>query len=114
MIISGLSGNEIYCLAQKGYAPGKIVVGNSVYSLGVAGGISSSFKAMAGGEIGEITSMISEGRHAAISRLVQEAQQGQAQGVTGVASDLKTIGTMKEFLAVGSAIHSAAPSGPFF
>jgi uncharacterized protein YbjQ (UPF0145 family) len=114
MIISGLSGNEIYCLAQKGYAPGKIVVGNSVYSLGFAGGISSSFKAMAGGEIGEITSMISEGRHAAISRLVQEAQQGQAQGVTGVASDLKTIGTMKEFLAVGSAIHSATPSGPFF
>src|SRR6188768_2096147 len=106
MIISGLSGNEIYCLAQKGYAPGKIVVGNSVYSLGFAGGISSSLKAMAGGEIGEITSLISEGRHAAISRLIHEAQEQQAQGVTGVASELKTIGTMKEFLAVGSAIHA--------
>lgn len=114
MIISGLSGNEIYCLAQKGYAPGKIVVGNSVYSLGLAGGLSSSFKAMAGGEIGEITSMISEGRHAAISRLVHEAQQAQSQGVTGVASDLKTLGTMKEFLAVGTAIHSSTQAGPFF
>jgi uncharacterized protein YbjQ (UPF0145 family) len=114
MIISGLSGNEIYCLAQKSYAPGKIVVGNSVYSLGLAGGLSSSFKAMAGGEIGEITSMISEGRHAAISRLVHEAQQSQSQGVTGVASELKTIGTMKEFLAVGTAIHSNTQTGPFF
>ena len=28
MLISGLSGNEIYCLAQKGWAPGEIVVAN--------------------------------------------------------------------------------------
>ncbi len=34
MLMTGLSGNEIYCLAQKGYSPGNIVVGNSVHSLG--------------------------------------------------------------------------------
>src|SRR5207245_6493780 len=44
MIVSGFSGNEIYCLAQKGWTPGSIVVGNSVQSLGFAGGIASSLR----------------------------------------------------------------------
>ena len=66
MIISGLSGNEIYCLAQKGLVPGQIVVGNSVQSLGFFGGISSSFKTLSGGEITNLTQLITEGRHAAI------------------------------------------------
>ena len=34
MLISGMSGNEVYCLAQKGLSPGEIVVGNSVCSMG--------------------------------------------------------------------------------
>ena len=36
-VTTGLSGNEIFCLAQKGYVPGNIVVGNSVHSLGLFG-----------------------------------------------------------------------------
>jgi hypothetical protein len=36
-ITTGLSGNEIYCLAQKNFNPGNIVVGNSVHSLGFLG-----------------------------------------------------------------------------
>lgn len=113
MLISSLSGNEIYCLARKGWAPGRIVVGNSVYSLGLLGGLTSGFKAMTGGEIGQVTSLISEGRHAALQRLVAEAQRDKARGVTGVTSELKTFGGMQEFLAVGSGIHSTSP-GPFF
>ena len=30
MLITGLSGNEIWCLAKKDIAPGGVVVGNSV------------------------------------------------------------------------------------
>jgi hypothetical protein len=41
MLISGMSGNEIYCLAQKGFEPGEIVVGNSVCSMGLGGAIGS-------------------------------------------------------------------------
>jgi hypothetical protein len=41
MLMTGLSGNEIYCLAQLGYEPGNIVVGNSVHSLGLVRGITS-------------------------------------------------------------------------
>ena len=39
MIVSGFSGNEIYCLAQKGFGPAGIVVGNSVQSLGFGGSL---------------------------------------------------------------------------
>jgi uncharacterized protein YbjQ (UPF0145 family) len=73
MIVSGLSGNEIYCLAQKGWAPGGIVVGNSVQSLGVLGGISSGLRTIAGGEIANLTQLITAGRHAALNRLEHEA-----------------------------------------
>ncbi|MDR3635296.1 MAG: heavy metal-binding domain-containing protein [Isosphaeraceae bacterium] len=112
--MSGLSGNEIYCLAQKGWAPGNIVVGNSVYSLGLLRGITSGLKTLAGGEIGSITQLISDGRHAAISRLEEEAVREGAQGLTGVVSELKPVGNLMEFLAVGSAIRGSEHPGPFF
>ena len=38
-IMTGLSGNEMYCLALKGYTPGSLVIGNSVYSLGFLGSL---------------------------------------------------------------------------
>ena len=112
MNVSGLSGNEIFCLTQKGWAPGSIVVGNSVQSLGLIGGFTSSLKSMAGGEITNLTSLISEGRHAAIARIEAEARQRGAQGLTGVATDLKTLGGLVEFLSIGSAVHSQEYKGP--
>ena len=50
-ILTGLSGNELYCLKEKGYDPGDLVIGNSVFALGFAGGVASGFKTLAGGEI---------------------------------------------------------------
>ena len=75
MLITGLSGNELYCLAQKGYGPGAIVVGNSVYSLGVLRGIASGFQTLAGGELTSVTELISDGRHAAVKRMEEEARR---------------------------------------
>src|SRR5882724_10465234 len=114
MMMSGLSGNEIYCLAQKGWTPGNIVVGNSVYSLGFLGSIASGLRMMAGGEIENITHLISEGRHAAIRRLEDEANQEGAHGLTGVVSELKSVSGLTEFLAIGSAIRGQEYRGPFF
>jgi uncharacterized protein YbjQ (UPF0145 family) len=106
MLISGMSGNEIYCLSLKGFLPGEIAVGNSVRSLGVLGGIGSSMQALAGGEIANITQLISEGRHAAISRMEEEARRHGAVGVTGVTSELKTLSGYTEFLSQGTAVHA--------
>jgi hypothetical protein len=38
-IMSGLSGNEMYCLDLKGMSAGELVIGNSVHSLGFLGSI---------------------------------------------------------------------------
>lgn len=114
MQISGLSGNEVYCLLRKGWSPGGIVVGNSVQSLGFVGGIASGFKSLAGGEVQNLTQLISEGRHAAIDRIEQEAQQRGAQGLTGVSTELKSLGGLVEFLAIGSAVSNKSYAGPFF
>lgn len=114
MIVSGFSGNELFCLAEKGFAPGSIVVGNSVQSLGFVGGLSSGLKTIAGGEIANLTRLITEGRHAAIDRLEKEAQTHGAHGVTGVTSDLKTLGGLREFIAIGSAVKGIDHAGPFF
>jgi len=113
MIISGLSGNEIFCLARKGFFAGELTVGNSVRSLGFAGSVGSSFKTLAGGEIENITRMISEGRHAAIQRMTEEAQRHGAAGVSGVTSELKTLSGYTEFISQGTAISAQNP-GRFF
>jgi uncharacterized protein YbjQ (UPF0145 family) len=114
MMLTGLSGNEIYCLAQKGWVPGNIVVGNSVYSLGFVGGFTSSLRTLAGGEVENVTQLISDGRHSAIKRLEEEANQEGAHGLTGVVSELRSVSGLTEFLAIGSAIRGQEYHGPFF
>ena len=114
MFISGMSGNEIYCLAQKGYRPGEIAVGNSVYSMGLGGALGAFGRSVSGGEIHQITQVISDGRHAAIARMEQEAQREGASGVTGVETTLGTLAGFTEFFSQGTAIHTDAPTGPFF
>lgn len=113
MHISGMSGNEIYCLAQKGFVPGEIAVGNSVCSLGFGGALGSLGRSLAGGEIHQVTALISEGRHAAITRMEEEAKRTHARGVTGVDSTLGSLGGYMEFLAQGTAVHGDGDA-PFF
>lgn len=115
MLISGMSGNEIFCLSQKGYAPGEIAVGNSVCSLGLSGALASWGRAIAGGEIAQITEMVSGGRHAAIQRMEDEARRQGAVGVTSVVSELRTLAGYAEFLSQGTGVHRpAADGGEFF
>jgi uncharacterized protein YbjQ (UPF0145 family) len=114
VIVSGMSGNEIYCLSLKGYSPGEITVGNSVYSLGFVGALGAMGRQLAGGEIHQITSMISEGRHAAIRRMEEEAQREGAAGVAGVRSELRTMAGFTEFLSQGTAVHTDRRERPFF
>jgi uncharacterized protein YbjQ (UPF0145 family) len=114
MIVSGFSGNEVYCLAQKGWSPGNIVVGNSVQSLGLVGGVASSLRTIGGGEIANLSQLIAEGRHAALARLEDEANEEGAQGVTGVTSELRQINGLQEFIAIGSTLLANDYRGPFF
>lgn len=106
-VTTGLSGNEVYCLAKKNYLAGSLVVGNSVHSLGMMRSVGSGFKAMLGGELKQITALIEEGRETAYKRMLQEAVAHKASGITGVTSQLIVHGSNIEFLSIGSVVHSS-------
>lgn len=104
-IMTGLSGNEMYCLHQKGLSPGDLVIGNSVYSVGFIGSIGSGLNTLAGGEVTQITSIIHDGRLSSYNRMVAEAERHGGIGITGVTSELVQQMGNVEFLSVGSCIH---------
>jgi len=108
--MTGLSGNEMYCLKMKGLQAGDLVIGNSVFSIGFVGGIGSSFKTLAGGEVTQITSIIHEGRQNSYARMQEEATRRGGAGITGVTSELVQVAGNIEFLSVGSTVH--ADGGP--
>lgn len=108
--ISGLSGNEIYCMHLKGYEPVGIVVGNSVRSMGFIGGLTSGVRGVIGGEIPEITQIIHEGRQNAYDRMVAEVKEGAAHGAVGVTSELRNLAGNTEYLFVGSSVRHGAGS----
>lgn len=103
-VVSGLSGNEMYCAALLGLRPGNMLVGNSVFSMGIIGGMRSSVKTAFGGEITTFTNMVQEGRQLAYDRLATELEQANCQGVAGVSSELILHGNNIEFLSVGSGL----------
>jgi uncharacterized protein YbjQ (UPF0145 family) len=109
-VMSGLSGNEMYCLGLKGFAPGELVIGNSVYSLGFLGSLGAGLQNIAGGEVTQVTRVIHEGRLEAYGRMIAEAQQHGGHGITSVTSDLKNFYGNIEFLSIGTCVHRADSS----
>ncbi len=87
--MSGLSGNEMYCLGLKGLVPGELVIGNSVYSLGFLGSIGAGLRndRRRRGHAGDASD--SRGAAASLSRMDEEAAEHRGHGITGVTSDLK-------------------------
>ena len=104
-VVTGLSGNELFCIDKLGYRAGDLLVGNSVYSLGLLGGIGSAFNAMAGGEVTQITEMITAGRHLSTQRLMNEMRQASMHGATGMSSELIFHAGNVEFLSVASGLY---------
>ncbi|MEJ2360179.1 MAG: heavy metal-binding domain-containing protein [Gammaproteobacteria bacterium] len=102
--VTGLSGNEIYCMQLKGLRPSGVVVGNSIQSMGFMGSLTSAFRGVLGGEVPEITATIHDGREAAFKRMVDEAVQEGVHGVVGVSSELRSLAGNTEFLFVGSGV----------
>jgi len=108
--MTGLSGNELYCLREKGYSAGNLVIGNSVFSLGFVGSLTSGLKTLGGGEIHELTELIREGREMAYLRMVEEARRHVGAGVTGVTNQLIFHDANIEYLSIGSAVHRQGES----
>lgn len=110
-VMTGLSGNEMFCLHLKGFGPGELVVGNSVHSMGFLGSLGAGLRNMAGGEVTQVTQVIHEGRLQSFTRMQQEARAHGGVGVTGVTSELKHFHGNIEFLSIGSTIHRRGATG---
>ncbi len=111
--LTGLSGNEIYCMRLKGLIPSGVVIGNSIQSMGFLGGVRSAFRGIVGGEIPDVTQMIHEGRAAAFKRMRAEADREQVHGVVGVTSELRGLSGNSEFLFVGSGVRGGPGTALF-
>src|SRR4051812_24565446 len=110
-IMTGLSGNEIYCLNLKGFSPGELVIGNSVFSMGFLGSLGAVGRGFLGGEVSQVTQVIHEGRLQAYRRMAAEAEQRGGIGITGVTNELRTFHGSTEFLSVASTVHGRSPAG---
>jgi uncharacterized protein YbjQ (UPF0145 family) len=104
-VMTGLSGNEMYCLHLKGMRPGGLVIGNSVFSMGLIGSVASGFRGVVGGEVPQVTQIVHEGRIEAFKRMASEAAEAGGLGITGVTNELRPFHGRTEFLSVGSCVH---------
>src|SRR5258708_13031214 len=59
-VSSDLTGEELWGMTQLGYAPIKLLISTSVYSLGAIGGIRAAFQSLVRGELGDLTALIYE------------------------------------------------------
>lgn len=105
VVTSDLTHQEMWNLNKMGYAPLKLLIGTSVYSLGLVGSITSAFKALVKGEIPELSSLIYQARENALAIINKEAEAIGADEVVGVKTYVYQLGSgLIEFMAMGTAI----------
>lgn len=108
IITSDMTNIEMWNMASMGYAPMKLLLGTSVYSLGLVGGITSLFKGFFRGEINELTRMIYDARENALAIITDEAKAIGADDVVGVKTYVYQLGNgLVEFLAIGTAVKKS-------
>jgi uncharacterized protein YbjQ (UPF0145 family) len=104
-VTSDLTNEEMWNMVNMGYAPLQLVLGVSVYSLGLVGGITAAFKSLGRGEISELTTLIYEARENAIGRIAKDATACGADDVVGIKTYVYELGGgIIEFLAIGTAV----------
>lgn len=104
-ITSDMTNEELWNMINIGYMPIRLVMGVSVYSLGIVGGIKSLFKSMVRGEVNVLTSLLYEAREKALDRIQIDAKRHDADDVVGVKIHVYELGGgLIEFLAIGTAV----------
>jgi uncharacterized protein YbjQ (UPF0145 family) len=82
-----------------------VCYGLVVRSMGLAGGVTASFRALRRGEIPEYTRLLEDSRRHAIDRMVENAQLMGANAIVSVRFDSSEIGNQfTEIVAYGTAV----------
>jgi uncharacterized protein YbjQ (UPF0145 family) len=108
---SDLSINEFLLIGESGFEPLSMVVGCSMYHLGIQ--VARWGQSM---ELGVLTQAMYLGRAAAMERMVAEAAAVGADGVVGADLTLNMFEggqEVMEFLAVGTAVRSRTHPGAY-
>jgi uncharacterized protein YbjQ (UPF0145 family) len=104
-VTSDMTNQELWNLVSLGYLPIQLVLGVSVYSLGLASGIASYFKSLLGGEVENLTELLYEAREKAFERAQEDAQKCNADEVVGIKTYVYDLGGgLVEFMVIGTAI----------
>lgn len=112
LVTSDLTGEELWTMTKLGYAPMRLVLSTSVYSLGLIGGLKSFLRSFTQGEIPELSQLVLHAREVAISRLKGEADAIGAATVAGTKLFIHHLGSgLIEFLAIGTALRKVAGVG---
>ena len=102
---SDLTNGEMWNLVHLGYMPIELVLGVSVYSLGIVGGLSTFFKSFQRGELDQVTKLIYEARENALHHIQQDAIRVGADDVVGIKTYVYELGGgVIEFMAIGTAV----------
>ncbi len=106
---SDLSVDELVCLEDLGVEPLGLVLGSSIYHIGL-----QTYQYGANQELSVLTQAMYTARSLAIGRMEAEADQLGADGIVGVRFDLKRYdwGTdLLECLAIGTAVRTRDRTG---
>ncbi len=104
-VTSDMTNEELWNLVNIGYLPIRLVMGVSVYSLGLASGIATSFKSLVGGQIDSLTELLYEAREKALERIERDAEACGADEVVGVKTRVYNLGGgLVEFMVIGTAV----------
>jgi uncharacterized protein YbjQ (UPF0145 family) len=104
VLTSDLTAEETWNVTKMGYVPIKLILGTSVFSLGVAGGIKSAIRSIAKGEVNTLTQLIYQAREQSFNRVKQQAQEIGADDVLGIKTYIYQLdNNLVEFLAIGTA-----------
>jgi len=102
---SDLTCEETWNMIHIGYLPIRLVLGVSVYSLGIVGGLSAFLKSFSRGEIDELTKLVYDARENALSHIQADAAYYGADDVVGIKTYVYELGGgMIEFMAIGTAV----------
>ena len=108
-VTSELTGEELWNITQMGYEPVRLVLGTSVYALGIAGGISAMFSSMSRGEVKEVTHLVYEARENCLAHIHADAEDHDAEDVIGIKLFVNELGGgLIEVLAIGTAVRKNA------
>ena len=105
VITSDLTAEDMWSITKLGFVPLKLILGTSVYSLGVAGGIKTALHSFVKGELNSLTEMIYGAREQSLKKVQMQAEEIGADDVLGIQTYIYQLGgDVIEFLAVGTAV----------